>query len=289
MPPGRLPGPVPPRGDLEEDPGYDGRTMSLDWPGNASGFCRKSWRNPEVEEEAGSLIEALQGVDLILGQLMNGLQQLNLHRCINIIIVADHGMEEQSCDRKEALQDFVGSIQDFWVTEGPSGRVRARYKDKPKRHTKPSEFNSTNTQVQTQRDRWDECGPETRINPVSLTSQTHREINTEGPLGRVPARNKDKPSEFNFRSTTNHEIKTNTGSPNIEGPTGQVRARYKDKPSESAEIYTQTNTWQMYLYSTIPMWHMDAWIFRINVSVTLVVQQHQGIFYPNNAKLGGFT
>uniref|UniRef100_A0A8C6TQ64 Ectonucleotide pyrophosphatase/phosphodiesterase family member 3 n=1 Tax=Neogobius melanostomus TaxID=47308 RepID=A0A8C6TQ64_9GOBI len=66
------------------------------------------------------LIEALQGVDLILGQLMNGLQQLRLHRCVNIIIVADHGNHgDQSCERKEALQDFVGDVQKYLVREGP--------------------------------------------------------------------------------------------------------------------------------------------------------------------------
>ena len=37
------------------------------------------------------LIEAIQGVDKIIGQLMNGLKQIGLHRCVNIIIVADHG------------------------------------------------------------------------------------------------------------------------------------------------------------------------------------------------------
>lgn len=37
------------------------------------------------------IIASLQGVDKIIGQLMNGLKQINLHRCLNIIIVADHG------------------------------------------------------------------------------------------------------------------------------------------------------------------------------------------------------
>lgn len=37
------------------------------------------------------VITSLQGVDKIIGQLMNGLKQINLHRCLNIIIVADHG------------------------------------------------------------------------------------------------------------------------------------------------------------------------------------------------------
>ncbi|KAI3363813.1 hypothetical protein L3Q82_001418 [Scortum barcoo] len=35
---------VPPGGGLGEDPGHAGETMSLGWPGNASGVPRKSWR-----------------------------------------------------------------------------------------------------------------------------------------------------------------------------------------------------------------------------------------------------
>lgn len=37
------------------------------------------------------LILALQNIDRIMGQLMNGLKQIGLHRCLNIIILADHG------------------------------------------------------------------------------------------------------------------------------------------------------------------------------------------------------
>ncbi|XP_034747427.1 venom phosphodiesterase 1 [Etheostoma cragini] len=78
---------------------------------------------------SGGLIEAIQGVDKIIGQLMNGLKQIGLHRCVNIIIVADHGMEDTSCDRKEVLQNLVGDVQNYWVTEGPFGRIRAKNKD----------------------------------------------------------------------------------------------------------------------------------------------------------------
>ncbi|XP_076013174.1 ectonucleotide pyrophosphatase/phosphodiesterase family member 3 [Genypterus blacodes] len=78
---------------------------------------------------SGGLIAALQGVDMIMGQLMNGLKQIGLHRCLNIIIVADHGMEDTSCDRKEVLQDIIGSINGLWVTEGPVGRIRAKNKE----------------------------------------------------------------------------------------------------------------------------------------------------------------
>uniref|UniRef100_A0A3B4UIJ6 Venom phosphodiesterase 1-like n=1 Tax=Seriola dumerili TaxID=41447 RepID=A0A3B4UIJ6_SERDU len=79
---------------------------------------------------SGGLIEALQGVDKIIGQLMNGLKQIGLHRCLNIIIVADHGMEDTSCNRKEVLQELVGDISNYYVTEGPFGRIRAKNKDK---------------------------------------------------------------------------------------------------------------------------------------------------------------
>ncbi|XP_059205877.1 venom phosphodiesterase 1 [Centropristis striata] len=78
---------------------------------------------------SGGIINAIQGVDQIMGQLMNGLKMIGLHRCVNIIILADHGMEDTSCDRKEVLQDFVGNIKDLWVTEGPLGRIRAKNKD----------------------------------------------------------------------------------------------------------------------------------------------------------------
>ncbi|KAI4876707.1 hypothetical protein NFI96_017986, partial [Prochilodus magdalenae] len=75
---------------------------------------------------SGGLISAIQGVDKVIGQLMNGLKQLNLHECVNIIVVADHGMAETSCDKVEVLQDLVGDISHLYVYEGPFGRIRAR-------------------------------------------------------------------------------------------------------------------------------------------------------------------
>lgn len=37
------------------------------------------------------MLHPLREIDKILGQLMDGLKQLNLHRCVNIIFVGDHG------------------------------------------------------------------------------------------------------------------------------------------------------------------------------------------------------
>ncbi|XP_046716079.1 venom phosphodiesterase CdcPDE isoform X2 [Silurus meridionalis] len=74
---------------------------------------------------SGGLVSAIQGVDKVIGQLMNGLKQLKLHECINIIIVADHGMAETSCDRKEVLKNYIGDVSHLYVYEGPFGRIRA--------------------------------------------------------------------------------------------------------------------------------------------------------------------
>ena len=35
--------------------------------------------------------EALQNVDLIVGSLMEGLKQRGLHRCVNLVLLSDHG------------------------------------------------------------------------------------------------------------------------------------------------------------------------------------------------------
>ncbi|XP_056876170.1 ectonucleotide pyrophosphatase/phosphodiesterase family member 3 [Takifugu flavidus] len=78
---------------------------------------------------SGGLILAIQNIDRIMGQLMNGLKQIGLHRCLNIIVLADHGMEEMSCSRKETLQELVGNVSKYWVTEGPFGRIRPKDKD----------------------------------------------------------------------------------------------------------------------------------------------------------------
>ncbi|KAF3706981.1 Ectonucleotide pyrophosphatase/phosphodiesterase family member 3 [Channa argus] len=78
---------------------------------------------------SGGLIASIQGVDKIMGQLMNGLKQIGLHQCVNIIVVADHGMEETSCDRKQVLEELVGDVGNYFVTEGPLGRIRSKNKD----------------------------------------------------------------------------------------------------------------------------------------------------------------
>ncbi|XP_048850441.1 venom phosphodiesterase [Brienomyrus brachyistius] len=77
---------------------------------------------------SGGVIEAIQNLDRIIGQLMNGLKQMNLHRCVNIIIVADHGMEDTSCTRMEFLENMLGNVNDLYVYQGAFGRIRSNIK-----------------------------------------------------------------------------------------------------------------------------------------------------------------
>ncbi|NXF90381.1 ENPP3 phosphodiesterase, partial [Eubucco bourcierii] len=73
---------------------------------------------------SASVIKALQVADQALGMLMDGLKQRNLHRCANLIVLADHGMEATSCQQLEPLADYLDQAE-FYIYEGPAARIRA--------------------------------------------------------------------------------------------------------------------------------------------------------------------
>ncbi|KAH0617471.1 hypothetical protein JD844_015751 [Phrynosoma platyrhinos] len=72
------------------------------------------------------LHHTLREIDKILGQLMDGLKQLNLHRCVNIIFVGDHGMEEATCNRTEYLNNYLSNVDDIILIPGTLGRIRPK-------------------------------------------------------------------------------------------------------------------------------------------------------------------
>ncbi|XP_029957856.1 autotaxin isoform X2 [Salarias fasciatus] len=74
----------------------------------------------------------LRVIDRVVGQLMDGLKQMKLHRCVNIILVGDHGMEEANCDRTEFLSNYLSSVEDIILIPGALGRIRSRYPNNPK-------------------------------------------------------------------------------------------------------------------------------------------------------------
>ncbi|XP_067363866.1 autotaxin isoform X1 [Channa argus] len=75
---------------------------------------------------SNELDNTLREMDNIIGQLMNGLKQMNLHRCVNIIIVGDHGMEEAHCDRTEFLSSYPLNIDEIMLIPGSLGRIRPK-------------------------------------------------------------------------------------------------------------------------------------------------------------------
>uniref|UniRef100_A0AAR2J149 SMB domain-containing protein n=1 Tax=Pygocentrus nattereri TaxID=42514 RepID=A0AAR2J149_PYGNA len=80
---------------------------------------------------SNELDNPLREIDNIIGQLMNGLKQMNLHRCVNIILVGDHGMEEAHCDRTEYLSSYGLNVDDLTLIQGSSGRVRPKNRNMP--------------------------------------------------------------------------------------------------------------------------------------------------------------
>ncbi|NXU35393.1 ENPP3 phosphodiesterase, partial [Drymodes brunneopygia] len=71
------------------------------------------------------VLKALQTADQALGMLMDGLKQRNLHKCVNLIVLADHGMEKTYCKQLEYMTDYFEKV-DFYVYGGPAARIRAR-------------------------------------------------------------------------------------------------------------------------------------------------------------------
>uniref|UniRef100_A0A6Q2YR37 SMB domain-containing protein n=1 Tax=Esox lucius TaxID=8010 RepID=A0A6Q2YR37_ESOLU len=75
----------------------------------------------------------LREIDKTIGRLMDGLKQMKLHRCVNIILVGDHGMEEAHCERTEFLSSYMPStVDDIILIPGSLGRIRSRYPNNPK-------------------------------------------------------------------------------------------------------------------------------------------------------------
>uniref|UniRef100_A0A4W5N5S7 Ectonucleotide pyrophosphatase/phosphodiesterase 1 n=1 Tax=Hucho hucho TaxID=62062 RepID=A0A4W5N5S7_9TELE len=75
---------------------------------------------------SSQVIEALLNVDRLLGLLMDGLKQKNLHRCVNLVLLSDHGMEEASCKKAAFVSSYQDNIDDFTVVQGPAGRIRPK-------------------------------------------------------------------------------------------------------------------------------------------------------------------
>uniref|UniRef100_A0A671LFT3 Ectonucleotide pyrophosphatase/phosphodiesterase family member 2-like n=1 Tax=Sinocyclocheilus anshuiensis TaxID=1608454 RepID=A0A671LFT3_9TELE len=80
---------------------------------------------------SNELDNTLRKIDNIIGQLMNGLKQMNLHRCVNVILVGDHGMEESHCERTEYLSSYGLDVDAITLIPGSSGRIGPKNANSP--------------------------------------------------------------------------------------------------------------------------------------------------------------
>ncbi|XP_069813261.1 autotaxin isoform X7 [Dendropsophus ebraccatus] len=75
---------------------------------------------------SSELVNQLKDIDSVVGMLMDGLKQMKLHRCVNIIFVGDHGMEEANCEKTEFLTSYLSNVDDFVFLPGSLGRMRTK-------------------------------------------------------------------------------------------------------------------------------------------------------------------
>ncbi|XP_063079798.1 ectonucleotide pyrophosphatase/phosphodiesterase family member 1 [Engraulis encrasicolus] len=76
--------------------------------------------------KSSQVIQALMKVDGIMGLLMEGLKMRNLHKCVNVIILSDHGMESGSCSKAVYLSQYPVNTADFTLIMGPAARIRPK-------------------------------------------------------------------------------------------------------------------------------------------------------------------
>ncbi|EDL04784.1 ectonucleotide pyrophosphatase/phosphodiesterase family member 1 isoform 1 [Mus musculus] len=73
---------------------------------------------------SSEVIKALQKVDRLVGMLMDGLKDLGLDKCLNLILISDHGMEQGSCKKYVYLNKYLGDVNNVKVVYGPAARLR---------------------------------------------------------------------------------------------------------------------------------------------------------------------
>uniref|UniRef100_A0A286XRP7 Ectonucleotide pyrophosphatase/phosphodiesterase 2 n=1 Tax=Cavia porcellus TaxID=10141 RepID=A0A286XRP7_CAVPO len=79
-----------------------------------------------AETRQDKMTNPLRDIDRTMGQLMDGLKQLKLHRCVNVIFVGDHGMEDVTCERTEFLSNYLTNVDDITLVPGTLGRIRPK-------------------------------------------------------------------------------------------------------------------------------------------------------------------
>ncbi|VDI60927.1 ectonucleotide pyrophosphatase/phosphodiesterase family member 1/3 [Mytilus galloprovincialis] len=104
---------------LPDDKKPDIITLYFDEPDHAG-----HQKGPDGELLNGQL----ETVDDMLGRLMNTLYQEGLHDCVNLIVIADHGMQHVSCSNMVKLPQYMpDDMKNILVFDGTFGRIENDY------------------------------------------------------------------------------------------------------------------------------------------------------------------
>lgn len=76
-------------------------------------------------EEVNAMLDRM---DTIIRRLMDGLLKRNLDHCVNLIVLADHGMAETSCERQILLDKYLHGTNDMLIYSGTTGHINTKYK-----------------------------------------------------------------------------------------------------------------------------------------------------------------
>ncbi|KAL4236876.1 ectonucleotide pyrophosphatase phosphodiesterase [Mactra antiquata] len=72
--------------------------------------------------------DMLERMDKIIRRLMDGLLSRKLEHCVNIVMIADHGMSPTSCERRVVLDKYEKAVNDMLVYSGTTGYIHTHYK-----------------------------------------------------------------------------------------------------------------------------------------------------------------
>ncbi|KAK1171514.1 ectonucleotide pyrophosphatase/phosphodiesterase family member 3-like [Acipenser oxyrinchus oxyrinchus] len=75
---------------------------------------------------SNEVIQALLRVDKMVAMLMDGLKQRDLHNCVNLVLLSDHGMEEASCQKAEYISKYMDNVDNFTIIPGPAARLQPK-------------------------------------------------------------------------------------------------------------------------------------------------------------------
>ncbi|XP_062607940.1 uncharacterized protein LOC134269752 isoform X1 [Saccostrea cucullata] len=85
----------------------------------------------EVGPDGPEVNEMLGKMDSIVSRLMNGLYRRQIHNCVNLIILADHGMEKTACSRRVFLNNYMNT-KDYLIFDGTIGSIHKDFYEEKK-------------------------------------------------------------------------------------------------------------------------------------------------------------